>query len=131
VTNGFLDGIKDFRVQKITADDQTSSTLTGLAMYCYYRIFQKVILNHFQFFIFELVIVMMTCKTIDDIISLLNTSLDEQKHVETNIKNCSDGTDLMIFELVFPEPKVRDGALVVLFALFNTEIVNLNIDTMS
>jgi len=104
--NGIFDSVKHFGEEEETTDDQTSSTLSCLAMNCDDGLLKEVVNDELKLFVGELVAVVMAGKTVDNIIPFLNAALDEQKHIQANIKDCSDGANVMIFEFVLTQAEV-------------------------
>lgn len=65
-----------------------------------------------------------------DVISLLNASLDEEEHVEAAIEDGPNRANLVILEGILAEAKVRDLRLIVLLAVFDAEVVDFYVVTM-
>ena len=117
--------------QHEAADDQTCSSFTCLAVNCHHWVFQEVLLNASELIWRHQMALEMSWKTVDNIFLLLHHLLYEEEHIHTDVKYLFDRADLMIVKRTFRIPKLWDFVLTVLFATFNTKIINLNINSMS
>ena len=94
-------------------------------------IFEEVVLDELQLFILEVISVVMTGQAVDNVVSLLDATLDEKEHVEADIEDRSDRANLMVFKLVLSEPKVGYGRLIILLALLYAEIIYFHVNSVS
>ena len=120
-----------FCEQQIAANDQAGPSFSSLTMNCNNGLLQEVVFDDLQLLLGEMVSVIVTSQTIDDVALLLEHSLKKQENIQADIEECSHRANVMILETIFAVSKLGNIRLGILLVGLKTQVVYFDTDTMS